>query len=121
MGNSRFRIFGFSQQEIIFEGSWVQWEKKNSQDSFQWEITGLQYWAYFNGGLNLREVGFNRKRRVATMGNCWTQWDKRVAMTHFNGKVKERLDEMGKKGQPGTHFNRKFHIYNIWPTSMGEI
>ena len=50
------------------------------------KITGLQYWAYFNGGLNLREAGFNRKRRVAR-----------------------------------THFNRKFHIYNIWPTSMGEI
>ena len=50
------------------------------------EITGLQYWAYFNGGLNLREAGFNRKRRVAR-----------------------------------THFNRKFHIYNIWPASMGEI
>ena len=107
MGNSRFRIFGFSQQEIIFEGSWVQWEKKNSQDSFQWEITGLQYSAYFNGGLNLREARFNRKRRVAR--------------AHFNGKLQEMLGSMGKKGQPGTHFNRKFHIYSIWPISMGEI
>ena len=48
------------------------------------EITGVQYWAYFNGGLNLREVGFNRKRRVAR--------------THFNGKLQEMLDPMGKKG-----------------------
>ena len=71
------------------------------------EITGLQYWAYFNGGLNLREAGFNRKRRVAR--------------THCDGKLQEMLDSMGKKGQPGTHLNRKFHIYIIWPTSMGEI
>ena len=27
------------------------------------EITGSQYWAYFNGGLNLRETGFNRKKK----------------------------------------------------------
>ena len=71
------------------------------------EITGLQYWAYLNGGLNLREAGFNRKGRVAR--------------THSNGKLQEMLDSMGKKRQPGTHFNRKFHIYNIWPASMGEI
>ena len=89
------------------EGSWIQQEKKDNQESFQSEITGSQYWAYFNGGLNLREAGFNRKRRVAR--------------THFNGKLQEMLDSIGKKGQPGTHFNRKFHIYNIWPTSMGEI
>ena len=71
---------------LMGEGSWIQQEKKDSQESFQGEITGSQYWAYINGGLNLREAGFNRKRRVAR-----------------------------------THYNRKFHIYNIWPTSMGEI
>ena len=61
-GNSRFIIFGFSQQQTKFEGSWIQQE-----------ITVLQYWAYFNEELNLKGAGFNRKRRVAR--------------THFNGKL----------------------------------
>ena len=57
------------------EGSWIGIISMGNFNGKSQEITGLQYWAYFNGGLNLREAGFNRK----------------------------------------------FHIYNIWPTSMGEI
>ena len=34
MGNSGFTIFGFSQKQTKFERSWIQQEKKGSQDSF---------------------------------------------------------------------------------------
>ena len=75
MGNHRFAILSLS-----YSGREAGFNKKrrttrNHFNGKSQEITGLQYWAYFNGGLNLREAGFNRK----------------------------------------------FHIYNIWPTSMGEI
>ena len=37
-GNSMFTIFSLSQQEKL-KVSWIQWEKKDNQDSFQWEIS----------------------------------------------------------------------------------
>ena len=102
MGNfSREPISFFNGKSQVYNIQLISVKKKYRA---QWEIPGLQYLASHNSRLNLREAGFNRKRRVAR--------------THFNGKLQEMLDSMGKKGQPGTHFNRKFHIYNIWPTSM---
>ena len=50
MGNSRFTIFGLSKWETKFEVSQIQWEKKDNQGSFQWEIPCLQYLVYLNGG-----------------------------------------------------------------------
>ena len=37
-GNSMSTIFGLSQQEK-FKVSWIQQEKKDNQDSFQWKIS----------------------------------------------------------------------------------
>ena len=54
-----------------------------TRDSFQHEIPGLEYLAFLNRTLNLREAGYNGKRRtirLISMGNCrryWTQQGKR--------------------------------------------
>ena len=54
-----------------------------TRDLFQHEIPGLEYLAFLNRTLNLREAGYNGKRRtigLISMGNCrrcWTQQEKR--------------------------------------------
>ena len=35
--------------------------------------------------------------------------------------MQEKLDSMGEKVQPGTHFNGKSQVYNIWLISIGKI
>ena len=76
--------------------------------------------AYLNGRLYLREAGgakLNGKGGI-TMDlfqqeiPCFEYW------AYLNRGLNLRmLDSMGN----GTHFNRKFHVYNIWPISTGEI
>ena len=88
----RFTAFGLSQLETKFEGDAGRERKDNqgfvSIGNFNRELssqifllkqdtTGLQYLAYLNGRLNLREAGFDRKIRTTR--------------THFNGKCQVYL------------------------------
>ena len=80
----RFTAFGLSQLETKFEGgagrerkdnqgfvSIGNFNRESSSQIFllKQDITGLQYLAYLNGRLNLREAGFDRKIRTTRMGD----------------------------------------------------
>ena len=74
---------------LMGEASWNQQDKTDNQESFRWEITGLQYLAYlnrkkyraqweipglqylafYNSRLNLREGEFNGKSQVYNIGH----------------------------------------------------
>ena len=97
----------------------------DNQNSFQWEITDLQYWAYLNRGGNLDSTRKEGQPGIISMGNFNRKSQKITGLqywAYFNGGLNLREAGFNRKRRVArTHFNRKFHIYNIWPTSMGEI
>ena len=103
MGNHRL---GKNTKEAELNG-----KEGTTRGSFQWEITGLQYLAYLSG----------RKSEVAELngkeGTTWGSFQQEISSlgvlnwtSSFQNtySAKPLSLSMGKKGQPGTHFNGKY-------------
>ena len=102
-GNSMFTIFGLFQQGK-FKVSWIQWEKKDNQDSFQWEISARKSQVYYIWlilvGRNAGEAGLNGKG--GSIGHSF-QWEILCLqyLAYLNGRDKGKLDLTGEEWQPG--------------------
>ena len=211
--NRKFRIY--QSQWEKFKVSWILEVTNGNQDSFQWEVTGLQYLTYLSGkiseeaelngkegiirgsfqwditglqylaylsGKKSEEAELNRKegttwdsfqQEISSLGVlnwtssfqihtlqslCLSQWERRdnqglISMgnisrewiLYLNGNYKftsVKLEvgvsgfmdililntyserplslSMGKKRQPGAHFNWKSQVYNTWLISVGK-
>ena len=102
MGNHRL---GKNAKEAELNG------KETTRGSFQWEITGLQYLAYLSGKKS-EEAELNGKE-----GTTWGSFQQEISSlgvlnwtSSFQNtySAKPLSLSMGKKGQPGTHFNGKY-------------
>ena len=74
------------------EVSWIQHVKNGNQDSFQWEITGLQYLAYLSGKKS-EEAELNRKE-----GTTWGSFQQEISSLGVLYSAKPLSLSMGKKG-----------------------
>ena len=77
-----------------------------TKDSFQWEIYWEEINFIFQWELRVKlEVGVSGFRDIL------------ISNTH---SARPLSLSMGKKGQPGAHFNGKSQIYNTWLISVGK-